>query len=169
MSVFSDVARFEPNAPLVVSETAEGETIILHHGTGTYFSTTGSGLMIWEAVGGAVNVASIVDRMSKVYQVTPQIAQEAVSSFLQTLADHDLIRAASAEAIVQDIEMASAGPMAFAEPVLEVHTDLADFLLLDPIHDVDTAVGWPQPAAPRPKPRDPAAPLKAIQPEKPLR
>ncbi len=30
-----------------------------------------------------------------------------------------------------------------ADLALEEHTDMADLLGLDPIHDVDDAVGWP--------------------------
>ena len=32
---------------------------------------------------------------------------------------------------------------AWTAPVLEVFTDMEDLLLLDPIHDVSEAVGWP--------------------------
>ena len=38
---------------------------------------------------------------------------------------------------------------AFETPVLEKYTDMAELLLLDPIHDVD-ATGWPHPAPDRP-------------------
>ena len=32
----------------------------------------------------------------------------------------------------------------FYEPLLECYTDMQDLLLFDPIHDVDTQVGWPK-------------------------
>lgn len=34
----------------------------------------------------------------------------------------------------------------FQPPVLEKFTDMADLLLLDPIHEVDEMGGWPHPA-----------------------
>ena len=33
----------------------------------------------------------------------------------------------------------------FMPPLLEKFTDMADLLLLDPIHEVDAETGWPQP------------------------
>ena len=41
---------------------------------------------------------------------------------------------------------AADGKAAFEAPRLERYTDMKDYFLLDPIHEVDTA-GWPQPAA----------------------
>ena len=38
------------------------------------------------------------------------------------------------------------------KPLLEVHEDLADLIIADPIHDSDEAIGWPAPA-----PREEAA------------
>ena len=41
---------------------------------------------------------------------------------------------------------ASGEKVAFEPPRLERYTDMKDYFLLDPIHEVDTA-GWPRPAA----------------------
>jgi len=36
----------------------------------------------------------------------------------------------------------------FVKPILQKYTDMADLLLLDPIHEVDAGQGWPHPAPP---------------------
>jgi hypothetical protein len=40
----------------------------------------------------------------------------------------------------------------FAPPVLHVYSDMREVLLLDPIHDVEDASGWPEPKRPHTKP-----------------
>ena len=44
-------------------------------------------------------------------------------------------------------ETAGAGDRDLAKPDLRKYTDMEDFMLVDPVHDVD-ATGWPNRAAP---------------------
>lgn len=133
------------NAPTVVSETIAGEAIIMHHGTGEYFDTLGSGAVIWEAIEHTTTRGGIVARLVAVYGLDPDYAKATSEAFLATLDHHDLIRSIDGTPLA--LPVVGTRGLPFAEPVLGVHTDLADMLLLDPIHDVDTA-GWPS-ARPR--------------------
>lgn len=127
------------NAPLVVSETIDGEAIIMHHGSGLYFDTTGSGAVLWQAIERTTNIAALTTLLRESYGLERQPARAAVERWLGELATHDLIvRSDAPVAALQPLPSAGA----FADPVLGVHADLADMLLLDPIHDVDSA-GWP--------------------------
>ena len=36
-----------------------------------------------------------------------------------------------------------AGNTAFVAPALHVYTDMQEFMLVDPLHDVDEVAGWP--------------------------
>lgn len=132
------------NAPLVVSETMDGEAIVMHHGSGRYFDMTGSAALIWSAVEQGASHGQIAEALVQAYALAPAAAQATAQSFLQTLESHDLLRAADAPAPTSLDLPTVIGP--YAPPLLGVHDDLADMLLLDPIHDVDD-VGWP---APRP-------------------
>jgi hypothetical protein len=132
------------NAPLVVGETVDDETIIMHHGSGRYFDITGSGTLVWRGVEQGGTASQIAAAFAHAYRLSPNEAAEATGTFLKTLAAHDLIRRGNAAA-PPALKLAPAPPP-YAPPTLGVHDDLADMLLLDPIHDVD-AVGWP---APRP-------------------
>lgn len=134
------------NEPLVVSETIDDETIIMHHGSGHYFNCTGSAVLIWSLIEHGAGIRAIAGRLASAFGLTQEQALDVVGGFVSTLVEHDLIRPGPANDLAGREEV---WPVkgAFNEPVLGVHTDLADMLLLDPVHDVDE-VGWPAPKPP---------------------
>lgn len=136
----SRMAGIRPNAPLVVSETIDGETIIMHHGTGHYFSGTGSAAVLWEALQAGIAIESLAEIARDTFGLDKAHAVAAVDDYVALLLKHDLVVSDdNASGTLPTIIRSS---QAFAAPLLEVHTDLADMLLLDPIHDVDES-GWP--------------------------
>ena len=149
MGFILDEHPIRANEPIVVGETIDGESIIMHHRTGHYFSAVGSGSVIWAMVQGTTTVDALVARLVEAYEITPGEVLPVILGFLETLADHDLIVRAPADAVVAPAKSMPSAPRrrdAFVEPVLDVHTELEDVLLLDPIHDVDE-YGWPKPVA----------------------
>ncbi len=130
------------NAPLVVSETIDGEAIVMHHGSGLYFDIVGSGALLWEAIERTTTRAALAATLVAAYRLAPAQADSVVRDWLATLAEHDLIAYGVAPAAAAAAVPVAVAAEPFAAPVLGVHADLADMLLLDPIHDVDEA-GWP--------------------------
>jgi len=128
------------NAPLVVSETIDGEAIIMHHGSGLYFDIVGSGALLWQAIERTTTRSALAASLCTAYRLAPEQAASVVRDWLAVLAGHDLIAYGPASVVAPVPVDVAAEP--FAAPVLGVHADLADMLLLDPIHDVDEA-GWP--------------------------
>lgn len=126
---------------MVVSETLNGEAIIMHHGSGHYFNTIGTGALIWEAIEGGVTPERAAERLAAASGAGSDRALEAVLRFVETLDGHGLIRAGDGNGAAPP----PSASLAYAEPELHVHLDLADMLLLDPVHDVDEG-GWPAPA-----------------------
>lgn len=129
------------NRPIVASETQNGEAVIMHHGTGRYFDTVGSGALIWQAIEGVTTIDRIAGMLAATYGLDASHAKGVAERFVGTAAEHGLVEFGR-----QTLGPVVAGQAngAFDEPVLSVHEDLADMLLLDPIHDVDEA-GWPAP------------------------
>jgi hypothetical protein len=125
---------------MVVSETLNGEAIIMHHGTGHYFNAQGSGAIIWEAVEQGATLNSIATRLQTACGLTPAEALGATKGFLDTLAAYELVKTGDAAPGI----LPPPSAIAFATPELGVHKDLMDMLLLDPVHDIDEA-GWPAP------------------------
>jgi hypothetical protein len=130
------------NAPIVVSETRDGESIIMHHGTGTFFDSSGSGARIWQWIEQGSTLAAIAVALVACYDTDHAAAFAAAKRFVEVLTMHDLVQFGGVAAAAPALAMEAAGREPLPEPVLGVHTDLADMLLLDPIHDVDEA-GWP--------------------------
>jgi hypothetical protein len=128
----------------VVHETIEGETILIHLRTGTYYSLTGSGAELWSLLAAGIPVDRAAETLRRRY---PADADEAETS-LRRLAD-ELVEE---QLLVQAPNGAAAGPppsqaseAAFEPPVMQRFTDMEYFLLLDPVHEADESAGWPAP------------------------
>lgn len=134
-----DAVQVAVNRPIVASETRDGEAIVMHHGTGTFFDADGSGGFLWEMIERGNTVAGLSAALADAYRLPLDVATEATTSFLADLRRHDLVVHGGTAPFDGYIPVPTGS---FSKPELRVHTDLADMLLLDPIHDVDEA-GWP--------------------------
>lgn len=138
--------RYSVNDPQVISETIDGEAIIVNLETGTYYSIQSVGGEIWQAIEQGATRDEIANDLSVRYNGEEQEIVAAVHKFVNQLVDERLIRPrANDEEPELDLPGPSAGDglLAFELPVLQKYTDMADLLLLDPIHEVDEA-GWPK-------------------------
>lgn len=122
----------------VVHETIEGEVIVIHLLNGSYYSLGGGGPEIWrhlldgarpEAIAAAVPADG----------ADPAEVREAVFGFISSLAEDELVAAVPGDENGRVPERAAG---AWLPPVFERYTDMKDYFLLDPIHEVD-ASGWP--------------------------
>lgn len=132
---------FEQNEPAVVSETIDGEAVVINLERGVYFSIRGTGLAIWTDVIAGMAFDDVARRLAETYgSAGPGVASDA-RRFLERLVEEGLIRARSA-AGARAPAAAAIPAGAYEPPTLEKYTDMEALLLLDPIHDVDEA-GWP--------------------------
>jgi coenzyme PQQ synthesis protein D (PqqD) len=141
--------RFRINSPAVASEVIEGEAVIMNLKSGVYFSTRQIGGLLWSWIEQGMSVSAMVHALAGTSESGPEIVEQAVARFIAKLLEHDLIRELASDA---PVPLFGPPPLpagtVFAAPVLDVYTDMQDLLLLDPIHDVDEAVGWPSPKPP---------------------
>ncbi|MFK8250875.1 PqqD family protein [Ancylobacter terrae] len=130
---------YAPNGPLVISETIDEESLIMHYRTGQYFNCTGSGALLWSAIETGATVEDLAARLVGGFSLAREHAAEVAQSFLTSALSLDLVKP-----VPERIgALAPAWPQAsYAPPVIQAHDDLKDLLLLDPIHEVDEA-GWP--------------------------
>lgn len=122
--------RYELNDPDVVSDVLDGEAVIINLDTGVYFRATGDACTVWEAViGGAAS------------DTVGESGREEFERLLASLTSGALIRPRSdaAPATVDAVPRFAPGSL-----VLDSHDDLQDLLALDPVHDVESAAGWPE-------------------------
>lgn len=128
----------------VIHQEFDGEVIVIDLASGTYFSLPGSGGVLWRRLASQpVTVESLVAGLVAMHEVDTATAERDVSGFLADLEREGLVvRTERAEA---NAPHSDAGPTrtAYAAPKVNAYRDLQELFLLDPVHDVDPAVGWP--------------------------
>jgi hypothetical protein len=132
------------NSPTVVSETIDGEVVVINLDSGAYYSVRAEAAAIWGCLEQTATGPQIVDHLASRYDGDRAEIQSRVSGFLDLLADEKLVVAAERPAdrpCAPPAEPAANRPV-FEDPVLEKFTDMEDFLMVDPIHEVDDR-GWP--------------------------
>jgi|AACY02.3.fsa_nt_gi hypothetical protein len=134
-------------ATRVVSEVIEGEAIIIDMDTGTYFNANGTGSLLWSLLlDAARSEMELIAAFHVAFPKVDRAAMEAdVRAFLAQLRERELVSTIEQDSPSADVGVPSMSKRvpAYEPPILEVHTDMQDFLLVDPIHDV-TADGRPR-------------------------
>jgi hypothetical protein len=130
----------------IVHETVDGEVIAIDLVSGSYYSLAGSGPAIWEILGRGASEAEISAALASRYEAEGETIAAAVSALLTELQESNLVVGEEQRGEAAPIAGGSGERIPFEAPRLERYTDMKDYFLLDPIHEVDTA-GWPRPAA----------------------
>ena len=137
--------RFQLNAPDVLQETIEGEVIVVHVLTGSYYSLLGSGAVIWSDIVRGVDAEIIIDQFVASGSSNRNSVSAEVFRFIGELRDEQLIVVHDQGEEVPESPgdaPASDGFLPFAPPSFQKYSDMQELLLLDPIHEVDSG-GWP--------------------------
>jgi len=139
--------RFRIDAENVVHETVDGEVIAIDLGNGSYYSLAGSAPAIWDLLARGATESEICDALGVKFEADAATIRGEVSTLVEKLGENGLVVStedAAGESVAEDGGDGSKAP--FEPARLERYTDMKDYFLLDPIHEVDTA-GWPRPAA----------------------
>lgn len=134
---------YRVNAPTVASETVDGEVVMINLESGNYYSLRASGAAIWDAIEQGVPVADIADGLRRGYAVPDAAAT--LDAFLAELVADDLVLPDEPPAAARSWDPPALGADGFAPPQLEKFVDMQHLILLDPVHEVDEAEGWPRP------------------------
>lgn len=130
------------NQPAVIAEVIDGEAIVVNLDSGVYYSLRDSAAVIWELLARQIAVPDAVQLLASCYSGAPVMIEAGVTALLgELLNEHLLLPAEGAPAEAPALAHIVGHPP-FQLPVLEKFTDMADLLLLDPIHEVDLT-GWP--------------------------
>jgi len=141
--------RFKICEGKVVSQIIDGEAIIINMETGCYYSLDKVGAEIWRCIEDAVNIPQIAESVEMRYDCGGIDVAEEIGRLLAELRTEELV-----DLVVGDGEVKTGQPLGrhgngeagepavFETPRLEKHTDMREFLLVDPIHHVDDT-GWP--------------------------
>ena len=122
-----------PNAAAVAAKVIDGEAIIMNLNNGAYYSMDGVGAVIWELIEGGHSAEAIRDGVASRYALPVESVQADVQRLLDELLAEQLIVAAAAGPEANGNPGATASATAaYAAPVLNKYTEMADLLALDP-------------------------------------
>jgi hypothetical protein len=131
------------NLPVTASENFAGEAVIIHFERGTYFSLRGSGGTIWSFLQAPTSIAVIAAAV-RTQEPPPSTDFEAkLTAFVAKLAEHDLITSSLEQATPPMISPEAIASLS-AAPDLEIYSDLAELIAMDPVHEIDILTGWPK-------------------------
>ena len=124
----------------IVYETFDGDAVVLDLASGRYFGVSDSGSCVWEALIAQVPPASLVGRPCG----DGLLSAADLDAFIARLTEYGLLLPAT-DAISTALSPELAQRLAAAREALKIdmHDELADLVMVDPIHDVDEPAGWP--------------------------
>jgi hypothetical protein len=134
--------RFRPNSPPIIQETIDQETIMVNLETGSYYSLNPVGTYIWSALESGAAVGDLAAGVAQRFAADPAAVEPDVRPFVDRLAEEKLIVPREDDVSAAPAQGSSAAGVAYQPPTLDRYTDMQELLLLDPVHEVDTA-GWP--------------------------
>ena len=144
--------RYRLNEPDVIQETVDGDTLIVNTRTGTYYNVGGSGALVWNALLAGRSVEQAVDEFADSTDSQRALIHAGVGGFVDALLAEQLLlpSADNSDNGKASPTPTSAPKVPFTTPELRKFTDMQELLLVDPIHEVDPAAGWPLPKNPKP-------------------
>lgn len=130
----------------VTHERLDDEVIAINLETGAYYALAGPAADVWTLAAGGGSTDEIVAELDTRYDTDADTLRRDVDAFVGELVDQGLAASTAdtptTAGDVAGLPAAGASAQPYAAPSLTRYDDLADLLLLDPIHEVDDA-GWP--------------------------
>lgn len=125
-------------------QTVDDEVIAIDFVNGAYFSMRGTAGEIWQMLAARVALDAVVGLYREGSPSPPDTLLTEIQSFVSELLAANLLQVNDAPEPAQPVPPGLAiqhGP--YAPPQLEKFEDMADLIMLDPVHDVGDA-GWPR-------------------------
>lgn len=117
-----------------------GEMVAVNFDTGKYYGLSGSALVIWQHLARPSSVDQVVEELERRYVPGDHDIRDMAEAFLKILKQEKLLM----ELDVPDPkDLPVDEKIRFEVPGLEVHSDLQELIMLDPVHDSDPDQGWP--------------------------
>jgi hypothetical protein len=136
------IAGFRINEPDVIHQAFDDEVVVVDLRSGAYFGLSDSAARAWQMVGlEGVSTAGLAAALGCIWPAAATAIEADLPLFLDQLLAHDLIVPVDEGA--PPLPAPRGAVPAYGPPALQKHSDLQDLFLLDPVHEVDPAAGWP--------------------------
>lgn len=130
--------QYELNAPVCVMEVIDGETVIINSEKGYYYNLLNQSTLILESM-----LEGYSPKEISVENDFDSKSIQALNAFIAQCLEHDIIieraHKIKYKMPINHIEI----KVPEKEIFIDVYTDMSDILLLDPIHEADEVLGWP--------------------------
>lgn len=128
----------------VISETLDGETIIINLDNGNYYSTNITGAIIWNKIQSGYDTEFLLEYFLNNYDVSLDLAEKSILEAIDFLLKEDLILESNIDILEKEYNIINnTKKELFIVPKIEKYEDMQEMLLADPIHDVSDKDGWP--------------------------
>lgn len=135
-----DTDRFRIDEPRVIGEVMEGELVLVHFESGRYYSVRGVGADVCQMLSAGQTLGEVGRRVASHFQVPEAQVEVDVRHFVDGLLKENVLVAATSN-VLGNVQL-SLTAASYEAPSFEKFDDMADQLLLDPIHEIDES-GWP--------------------------
>jgi hypothetical protein len=134
------------NSQEIAMERFEDGPVMINFLTGRYFSLNPWAELIWNSLATGQSEGQLLSALGKL-PVTQAVPSEQLTadirSFLGILIEQRLVAVTQNSQASSSLDLFAMMPPIYEAPSLEIFDDLADLILLDPIHDVNESLGWP--------------------------
>jgi hypothetical protein len=126
-------ARYSVRGAEVAAKVFDDEVVVVHLGTCTYYSASGSGADAWTWIEAGRPIADVAAAIAERYRIDAARAREDVTRFVEQLLAEGLVSPAAERAPAGErLPAAAANGRDYAPPELHAYRDMADLLALDP-------------------------------------
>jgi hypothetical protein len=149
---------YRVHEPDVIHQLFDREVVVVDLRNGSYYSLSESGGTAWLAFGSSgASVDDVARLLTTLYTIPPDVAARDLQAFIDELTTRDLIVTCPPGEGAMDAQTPATPTATYSPPELRSYNDLQELFLLDPVHEVDAAAGWPNAVAGGPAVSPPAA------------
>ncbi|MCI0492230.1 MAG: PqqD family protein [Planctomycetes bacterium] len=135
-----DTDQYRIDEPRVIGEVMEGEFILVHFESGRYYSVRGVGADICQLLSSGCTFAETIRRIAEHFRLPESQLAPEIRQFVDGLVNERVL--VPAGVTTQSDRPVVLAATTYESPRFEKFDDMADQLLLDPIHEIDET-GWP--------------------------
>lgn len=123
----------------IVFESFDGEAVVLDLSSGRYFGFSDTGSKIWLALSSGIDAKALIGLATG----TGPIESVELEAFISQLVELGLLVPSSVPARPMPGDLPAALAASSETLSVSIHDDLADLIIVDPIHEVEEPLGWP--------------------------
>ena len=139
---------YRVNEPDVIHQLFDREVVVVDLRNGSYYSLSESGGTAWLAFGsGGASFADVAQLLTAVYALPHDVVARDLQAFIAELTARDLLVACPPGTLSAATTTVATPTATYSPPEVRSYNDLQELFLLDPVHEVDAAAGWPNAAA----------------------